>query len=485
MMVAAVCLLLGLTFVEQEIPGLHVEGISLTGDALLNGRQADVNGDGALDLVLAHQVFLQKDGTFDTASPVSGPASDGTCDVWNDRLFLRLPDGLRVVSLKGGAWETELDQALVWPYSLGKSSDGLRFERFLGDIDSDGTPELIVPGEKALHIFLRQGKQYREAGALDVFPVLHLARSVPQTLWPAEDRRVVMPSRTMTCRYTLEVNRLTVLSSEEVAADSIQYRSFSYLLNKTEEGNVTATLTNSFLTNPIPMYMEPCRLNDDDVLDLVGDDCHLSEATALPVPIMNTCASTDGGRTLQNILTSSFRPQCSWVDFDSDGRVDMLTESTGLFEGGIRESVNRFFTSNDFFHEVHVHLQTAEGIFASTPDMTARLQIVLDAPPQKNSEMRRSYQSGRILNATGDFNADRRRDIAVHDRPDRVAVFLSAHDGISREPAFVVPIAPGERFSVADINGDGYSDLVIQWYESTKNSRLPRNRVCFTRKAAP
>ncbi len=485
MMAAAFCLLVGFTFTEQEIPGFHVEGISVTGKPQLNGRQADLSGDGAVDLILPHQVLLQKDGIFDIKTPVSLPEAGVACDTWKSSLFLRLPDRLQVLTLEDGQWKAQLDQPVSWPHSLSKSSGGLRFERFLFDMDCDGTPELAIPDEKALHIFVKKGDAYQNVAALDVFPDLRLARNIPQSLWPHEDRRIIVPPRGMTCCYLLEGDRLAVMSPEEIASDAVQYRTYSYVLVQEPDGQLSAKVTNDTVSEPVPLDFEPCRLNEDDILDFVGDECELSEATALPVPVLETRASTDAGQQVQTVRTTSFRPQCSWVDFDGDGRVDMVTESTGLFDGGVRESINRFFVATDFFHEVHVHLQDSQGRFAAEPTITGRFKLLLDAPPHQNSEMRRNYQYGRLVNVTGDFNADRHRDVAIQDAPDRVAVYLTTDGKVSTTPAFCVPINPGERFAVADVNQDGRSDIVMYWYESAKGTRTLRNRVCFVQEGTP
>jgi hypothetical protein len=70
------------------------------------------------------------------------------------------------------------------------------------------------------------------------------------------------------------------------------------------------------------------------------------------------------------------------------------------------------------------------------------------------------YEAGALVNVSGDFDGDGRHDMAVRDRADRVALWLARGWTFPNRPDVLVRIDPAADYAVADVNGDGCSDLV-------------------------
>ena len=485
----------GLVFVEQDIPGIRVEEVRpLSGAVLTNFRVADLDHDGARDLLLPNEVWFQRDRRFtpDARAPMPGRDQRAFCDTWKGVIYLRFAGKFQIIQWENGQWSTVLDQEVSWPMPGAQAdtefppeSTGVRFERFLYDLDGDGTPEVIAAAEDGLYVYRRNGNGYGEAARLDVLPPLSLAHPARRQLWPPEAREIVTPGRDMSCRFFVGGSRVAVITREDCPDARVRYRTKRYALDPKNGFAVMPAETREEVTGPLPNYLQPCRLNADDVIDYAGGEWELSESTAMPVPVYETCASTDGGKTIQSVKTPSYTPSCSFIDFDGDGRLDMVTEATGLFEHGVRETLDLLLTSREVAHEIHVHFQNAEGIFSRSPDVRARFTIQLDAPPAQDSDRFKRYQSMELFDITGDFNGDGRRDLVVEDRPNRLAVYLNRNKTFPKQPDAIIPIENDASFGLADVDGDGRTDLVVRRQDASSDALAMRSRVYLSREDAP
>jgi hypothetical protein len=145
--------------------------------------------------------------------------------------------------------------------------------------------------------------------------------------------------------------------------------------------------------------------------------------------------------------------------------------------------LDRFLTSSTFQHRVSVFRQEGGG-FAEQPTLTLSIKIQLDRPPVNNTAMFAAYQTGALVSLGGDFDGDRRRDLLVWDRPDRLAVYLLKKGGISSEPDAAIPLRGVVRFTVMDINGDGRSDVLLRWREATSNGPVEHTRIYYSAESA-
>lgn len=487
------------TFVAQDLGDLTVEiGAASPGFAY---RLADLDGNGQQDLILPSGVYFQHDGGFSDRMKAPNPAADtpATCDIWNDTLYLRLPDRLQKVRWEGKAWSVESEQTMSWPVpgnqmmlSVYAALGGLRFERFLHDMDGDGAPEIVTPTERGLSVF-RTGPDgsFQKAGELDVFPALQLARVEGRPLWPESERGITFPARTMNCRYNVNGNEIAIVTREDAYGDNpaiaagtlARYRVKRYSIDS-DALQIVPGETREELSEPFPPHLQLARLNEDGVVDIAGGDWQVVQASPLPSPIYETRASTDGGKTFRTARVTGFRPQQSFIDVNHDGRSDMVTESTGLFDGGLRESVSRFCTSREIRHEVRVYMQDAQNQFGRKAGVSGVFHIELDAAPIRGSVMFNRYQSGELFNLTGDFTGDGWNDALVQDRLGRLALFAGGSDGFDSRPRASVAIEGLSRFTVADYNGDGRADIAVHGYDAGAPAAELKTKLYLMREGA-
>ncbi|HIJ72701.1 MAG TPA: VCBS repeat-containing protein [Candidatus Hydrogenedentes bacterium] len=487
----------GLTFIEQEIPGFSPN--------TTNFHWADIDGDGATDLILRDKVFFQRNGLYDVDHPAPLPAHDEVFeyDVWHGDLYLRLEGRLEVVRWEAHRWRRQMACAVTWPRTATahswreylqqahpgalESDDALEQEassacagHFLHDFDADGTPEIVQPSESGLHIFQRNEETYAEVACLDIFPVPDVDYIDAQALWPPEKRHIAFPIRYAECDFALEGNSITVVARETPSDDVVPYYTTRYTLDTKNEFAVIVDKTEITVSEPLPAYFRPCRLNKDAQIDFIGFDWERSKSSVVGPPVMKTCATVDGGKTIQTRVTRSFGSsgfRQSWgglrdfVDFDGDGDLDMVTQPTGLFDGGLREMVARALTQRKVKHDVHVYLQDARGRFSDEPDVQARFTLHFEEPLIRWDDTASDYAHGWRVNMMGDFNGDGYRDIVVQERANVLAVYLCKGQKYSRKPDAVIELGACKRaqFGVNDCNGDGLSDILVDLQETEQD----------------
>lgn len=483
-----------LVFVEQDIPGIRVGRVEpLSGERWRNFRQADIDGDGKTDLLLPDCVAFQRGDAFRTEdrAPLPYLEESPACDLWDTTLYFRLPARVACVKWSREGWETILDLPVPWPRQ-GVSSNGtgsqsnhaaplVHFERFLHDLDEDGVPEIVVTSDQGVHVFVKNESGYVESGLLDVLPPPQLVPEQTPSFWPPDTRRTPSPELQLSCRFFIAKNRLVMLESDFLSNDTVHYHVRRYEILRKEDGSWTARLASEQQTPPMASSMRPCRLNEDDTIDFAGGNWQFEPGGVLHAPVYETLASTNGGHTTQFVRSMSFRPSCSFVDFNGDGRLDMVTESSGLFAGGVRETVTRLMSTHAFDHTVRIHLQNKNGAFPGSPDAEGTFRINIDKVPARSGDRFNRYSASELIDVTGDFDADGIRDAVVHGDARCIRVFRGTAKGFSSKPLIAAQIQGHWRFAADDVDGDGRSDLVFRWMDSASTDAYEQCRVFLTR----
>jgi hypothetical protein len=472
LLVAAATRTVAATFIACQIPSIEVGPVNpLSGAVTPNYRQTDINGDGRTDLVLPTHVVLGTDTAFDTDHPIALPWIDEQpqADLWKDRIYLLTPERWRVVRRYGDAWVDEVEHPRT-DFDAGAEAGatrlaqppGVRWTRFLYDFDVDGQPEVALVRPDGLHVLRVAREGLSTLAVLNVLPPMTLARVPDQVLWPTEMRRLAYPSQQLDCRILIDNASLMVITREPLSNGHVRYRSVPYRID-ISLGAAFVEERGIHVTPPLPDYMQPCRLNKDESVDFAGGDWEFSSTRVLPVPLHTAAATTDGGQTIHTMRSQSYSPQCVFVDFDGDERLDLVAESSGLFRGGLRESLNRYTSERTISHEIAVYPQSIGGGFSVSPTIKASFAIELLRAPFQQGEMLRRYQASELFNVTGDFNGDGRNDFAVRDTINHVALYLSTNEGRSDSVyAGLTVDAASWRFRVADVNLDGRSDLLVE-----------------------
>ncbi|HNR33348.1 MAG TPA: VCBS repeat-containing protein [Candidatus Hydrogenedentes bacterium] len=492
--VVLIPMLAALEFRAQDVPGLRVDAVHpLTAAASLNCVQADLDGDGAADLVFPREVAFQRGGGFPREARVSLPDSgeQAFLDVWRGELYLFFAEHLSVMRRRGDEWQSVLSQTIAWPATeagvlplRGPGRAAALRQRRLHDFDGDGVPEIVVTNPQGVHVFRHNGKQYVPAGLLEVLPQLALQPGQEARVWPPETRRLAFPPREMACRLLFDGQRLCVLARTDVSQTEVRYRQVNHTVQRTADGEfaVAPDLTEEWVSDNVPAYMQPCRLNTDGRVDFAGGYWDTVQGGVLPGPLYTARATLDGGASYAIRRARTFWPHCGFVDFDGDGNLDMVVESNDVLEGGAREAVLRYLTHSRIAHELRVYRQD-RGAFAETPALTHRVVVQLDRPPVAGTPFfQRRHRAG-LLNLSGDFNGDGYKDLVVQDRSDRLAVFLSRGFSLPESPDVLIPLEFDATFAVADVNLDGRSDVIVR--ATSADRAAEGSRVHFAMEGAP
>ncbi len=483
-----------LLFVEQDIPGIRVGRTDpLSGEPWRNFRQGDIDRDGKTDLVLPDSVAFQRGDGFRKEDLLSLPHLDEcpACDLWDSTLYLRLPSRLVAVKWAPEGWQTVLDNAVAWPHEenppAGTSAPpvdrapAVHFERFLQDLDGDGVPEVVVASQRGLHVYAKSEAGYSEAAVLDVLPPLRLVPCQTPSFWPPDARPDPSPELQLSSRFFLAGNQLVTLESDLWPGEQARYRIRRYVLESAENAACVTRLVEDRRTPLMAASMRPCRLNEDDVMDFAGGRWLFTPGGVLHAPVYETLASTDGGETMQFVRSMSLRPRCSFVDFNGDGRLDMVTESSGLFAGGVRETVARFMSADALDHELRIHLQDEKGTFPGTPDIRGTFRVNIGKVIAGSGERFARYLASELADITGDFDGDGIRDVLIHSDARLLQGFRGTREGFRSRPLLEVETQPDWRYAVDDIDGDGRSDIVFRWMDPASADGYERCRVFLTR----
>lgn len=482
------------SFLEKPLPGVQIGPITpFTGKPATNYLQSDLNADGFPDLVLQDGLMLQQGGGFPDEYRSPLPPSDGyvEADVFGHALYFRTANRLTVYTVAEGGWRPVLDQPLDWPgardllpLALGRGP-AVTFRRFVYDVDGDDTPELIDIDGQGLHVFRQRNGRYETAGLLNVFPAMLLSPSSTQEIWPANARRIVLPDQQLSCRLLVEKNALTLLTHLGVSEDKVTYQQDAIALHLAENGNFTVSDRVTAMLNGLPAFVRPCHLNGDPVLDFAGGRWLLSETTPIPMPIYEIWATLDGGATYhvqRAPCFQHFRPHCTFLDFDSDGDMDLVTESTLLYQDGVRETMNRYLTERRLPHRIEIYPQDANA-FSKTAAVSHTVYLALESPPIAGGAMITRYEAGKLINLTGDFNGDGYLDLAARTAPARLCLYLAdGWKGFGDTPSESIAIPENADFAVADLNGDGLADLLLNWEEERGDTAETETAAYFTKR---
>ena len=485
-------------FVEQELEGIVIGRPNpLNGRPSVNFRSEDLDQDGMQDILLPDRLLLQRSGEFPPGLSVALPRSEGydEYDVFDGMLYRRSGGELEIYRLEGMTWKRVLGQSIAWPDLEAANEEAPSAHdatqkhgvlgRFLYDIFGNGVPEIVVPGADGLYVYVNRGLGYTTTHVLDVYASPKVVFPARATLWPPEARAVSYPSSRLKFRLVLDADSISVFSRSLRPDNLVRHRISRWRVDAEKGYRPQPDNPPAARVDPLPSFLQPCRLNDDDTPDFAGIRRHVTETSPIPEPIQEIVATTDGGRTLQSFRSKSFRTLCAFIDFDGDGDLDAIVETTHLYRGGLKEFLTRSMSERTLRHTIRVHLQDGRGRFSTAPDLSHTFSIKLLKPPFRNGPLFSEYQNGGLINVTGDVDGDGKRDLVVRTHPDRLSIFLNKNLSFDKTPDRTLPIPREARFGLADVDGDGRSDIVVYGSEALASNGAERALIHFSRTTSP
>jgi len=445
------------------LPGLRVDPAdTLVGAPAGNFQHGDFDQDGLADLVMADGVWFQRAGGYAAADRVALPETTtaGRLAVWKARLYCWQKNTLTVFVWAADRWTVAHAQALPWHVWLpADATPRRRLERFLIDRDHDGIPELVGLSAAGVHTYTWDGEAYIAAPVLRCWPALQPVAESSSPLWPPSAREVAIPSRRRNHGLALDDRGALVVIRDGLPNGRVQFSVVMHAWNGPDANVAEAEFP------AMPDHVRACYLNTDGTTDFAGSRYVDSVTRTALAPIRELMVSLDGGASFMRKRSASIgRDHPAFADWDGDGALDWIVESTGLFDGGPREWAARLLTGRRIAHRVRVYRQTGAGFEAEpSVDLTATFELeealVNEGPV---STIYRTHGEGRC-NLLGDVDGDGYNDAVVRVRLNEVAVYRLGPDaGTPPAPAWTAPIAGDERLRVADINADGRADLVMQ-----------------------
>lgn len=505
-MIAVLSLLLlgGVAFVEQPIDGLGVlDRESMDNKRARTWRCADIDGDGEKDILTPNGVAFQRDGQFPKTqqTPFPNLGESPRADVWGNEIYVLLKDRIEVLRWAQNDWQRTLSQPITWTnpsisaYSRDQAESDQqrpRFTRFLYDIDNNDKPEIVLVSSDGLRVYAKGNLFYEEKALWPVLPRMQ-PLFTSQVIWPPAERALEVPAMTSDARFQIGKGALTVFTNESIGAIG---RSLDR--DRRTDGKGTVAVGGSFISKktifkairftvkqdgslglseqpvstvesePLSTMWSCVRLNDDDVMDFVASRYIGSTSSPYSVAIYDVAASTDAGKTFHTAQCTGASPRDVLTDYNRDGRLDLVTESKQLVEGGLKETLVRGFTRREVDLDVEVRLQDGNGGFSAKPSIRRRFTVTLDKPPAKLSEMFLRFLEGGFLQLRGDVDGDGQCDAVIHDHPDSLSVYRGGESAITNNHVASLPIAPTGVFHVIDVDEDGRADVLIGRAKDTK-----------------
>lgn len=435
----------------------------------------DLNRDGAKDLIVVRgrevSIYLQRAGGFTPDAPsqrfnfVDKAILWTTADVDHsgfDSIIYLTGDGVYYYKWEGERLSFAPHELLRTDSILTTPSNvEVRWKEFFLDLDGDGEPDLLLPGDACFlfHKGLGGGK-FAPPERLEMRPDVYVdgggatpsSQAIssywyPQMVagaWRKGDHALFVSQREQVLIF--EENR-------SGAGPRFGPRPTFVLPLK-----FSGALPEGRFQFDIQLPTKFADVDGDGVTDVVAT--HIGRATTLVFKGGNGLAQPDAILKFPGITFLNFL-----VDLDSDGKMDLVIARTD--RPGLLDLVKVLITKEIPVEILFFYGRGGAGApYPSEPDYRREVDI-----PILFSSATRGVNIGTssVISVLGDWDGDGKKDLLLRSSSTTLAVYRGAGRSFSDDPSFEIKVhdMDGYRFLepiAEDLNGDGISDLILTYY---------------------
>lgn len=140
-------------------------------------------------------------------------------------------------------------------------------------------------------------------------------------------------------------------------------------------------------------------------------------------------------------------------DVNGDGRMDLILPSVKISV----TALIRFLLTRSFPIKFNIFLYHEDGRFSENPDFSKEVKFKIDFSGESDTQ---------AINLSGDFNNDLQKDFVFATDEDELSIYLGIKDDdkiFSDDKAAEVDITAFGEIEVDDLDGDGYSDMLLYY----------------------
>ncbi len=142
------------------------------------------------------------------------------------------------------------------------------------------------------------------------------------------------------------------------------------------------------------------------------------------------------------------------MDVNGDGKMDLILPSVKISV----TSLIRFLITRSFPIRFNIFLYNENGRFSENPDFSKEVKFKIDFSGESDTQ---------AINLHGDFNNDLRKDFVFATDDDQLSIYLGITNNddkiFSDDRAAEIDILAFGEIEVEDLNGDGYSDMLLYY----------------------
>jgi hypothetical protein len=456
----------------QAKPKFSASEISGAGHQLLI---CDMDGDGLKDLALMDgfnlSIFYQVPGRGFTRETLrTYPLERRPCVVWTARLggpagslLVMTSDGVTELCFTNRTGPPTIRQIIRQPTVVPVAAEETNALCLSLSVETGGAwPLLLVPAADGLQVWEHR-EEWRQAQLI--------GQAIEARMWPS----VANPGYSRVVEFDLSVGDVNGDGRDDLMVRRSQVsgtNTYSLYLQQTN-GLFAPEPALSYGDKVTPFaWLYWADLNRDGKVDLIKS-IWLNEPSFVPgVPagkvLVSVYMADEYGRIpaqpQQVFRKGDWRSVLPVLDVDGDGFQDLVL---GYGHMDSREGIRKQITAKQLDYTLRFFFYRPGAGYPKESDCQRDVVIHLDhLGSPLDWSLPENFQ--RCVKVGGDFNGDGKADLLVRDQRGAISVyfFISREKGFSLMPDLLFNcLEPIEDWQVADLNGDGVSDLIIKLAE--------------------